>query len=139
VRTELTAQEAELLQAARSAALSAYAPYSRFRVGAAILTDIGQVTGCNVENASYGLSICAERCAVFSSAAAGARSVLIAAVSCIDASADMGINGRMPCGACRQVLAEFMAPNAVIVIDGAGAWTMQELLPQAFLLRSADA
>ena len=134
MRTDLTEPEEQLLAAARNAAKSAYAPYSRFRVGAAIQTDAGVFTGCNVENASYGLCICAERCAVFASVAAGARCVKLAAVSCIDAKQDTGINGRMPCGACRQVLAEFMAADGLIVIDGAGVWSMQELLPAAFLL-----
>ena len=138
MRTELSETEQHLLEKARSAALNAYAPYSNFRVGAVVQTELGEFSGCNVENASYGLSICAERNAVFAAVAAGARRVLTAAVSCIDASADMGPNGRMPCGACRQVLAEFMADDGVVIVDGAGVWKVSELLPASFLLHSPD-
>jgi cytidine deaminase len=98
-------KEDELLLAARRAADAAYAPYSRFRVGAALLCDDGRVvTGCNVENAFYGLSICAERVAVFAAIALGARHFRALALSCPDGQPRQPV---VPCGACRQVLAEF--------------------------------
>ncbi len=134
MRENLLPHEDELLRAARDAASRAYAPYSRFRVGAAIETDAGRFSGCNVENASYGLCMCAERTAVFQAVAAGATHVLRCAVSCIDASDDAGIQGRMPCGACRQVLAEFCGADAEVIVDGAGVWQLNELLPISFHL-----
>ncbi|MCA9754065.1 MAG: cytidine deaminase, partial [Gemmatimonadetes bacterium] len=96
-----------LLEAARAAARAAYAPYSRYPVGAAVLTAFGEiVSGCNVENASYGLSMCAERTAVF---AARARGLVDGSTAPLRAVAIHAPNGPAPspCGACRQVLAEF--------------------------------
>src|SRR5207244_553161 len=93
---------ADLIARARLAAERAYVPYSHFRVGAAAEAD-GQVfEGCNVENASYGLTVCAERIALFTAVAAGHRQVTRLAVSCVDAGPELGTAGRMPCGACRQ-------------------------------------
>lgn len=125
-------QNATLIEKARQAAARAYAPYSHFRVGAAVLDANGAVyTGCNVENASYGLSVCAERNAIFSAVCAGAtRPFRALAVTCIDA--DEG--GCSPCGACRQVMAEHLAPDAPVVIDGLGTFTIAELLPHSFSL-----
>ncbi len=118
-----------LVTAARAAQQQAYAPYSHFHVGAALEAEDGRVfVGCNVENASYGLTICAERAAVCAAVAAGARRFRRAVVvSESDPPA-------APCGACRQVLAEF-GPG--LRIDGVGpkgtvSWTMEELLPAAF-------
>jgi cytidine deaminase len=121
----------QLVAAACEARRRAYAPYSRFTVGAAILADDGQIyTGVNVENASYGLTVCAERNAVGAMAGAGGRRVLALAV-CTE-------NGVTPCGACRQVLSEF-APDdndlAVWLIDGLGnvrETTLAGLLPDDF-------
>jgi cytidine deaminase len=134
MRTDLTDEELALLNMARSAALSAYAPYSKFRVGAAVRTDAGVFVGCNVENASYGLCICAERTAIFSAVCSGAKSIEMVAVSCVDASAESDIGVRMPCGACRQVIAEFADGSVPVVVDGAGVWRVTELLPQPFVL-----
>ena len=94
-----------LLARADAVAARAYAPYSRFRVGAAVRDADGAVfVGCNVENASYGLTICAERAAIFAALAAGARRPLgRLALTCLDAA---GANGCTPCGACRQILWE---------------------------------
>jgi cytidine deaminase len=106
----------------------AYAPYSGFTVGAALLALDGTLyTGCNVENASYGLSVCAERNALFHAVAQGARHFRAVAV--------VTWNGVTPCGACRQVLAEFAPQMTVIVADPAGhrrLYVLTDLLPQAF-------
>ncbi|MBC8101677.1 MAG: cytidine deaminase [Cytophagales bacterium] len=129
-------QRATLVQTALRARETAYAPYSRYSVGAAVLTESGAITpGCNVENASYGLSNCAERTAIFTAACTGERTVHAVAVATED--------GGTPCGACRQVLAEFSpkegTPLVVLLLDQAGAvvteTTLAELLPMAFLLR----
>ena len=118
-----------LVEAARAVQQRAYAPYSRFRVGCALEADDGRVfVGCNVENASYGLTICAERAAVCAAVAAGARQ-LRRAVVVSDAEPPAA-----PCGACRQVLSEF---GRDLRVDGVGpggtvTWTMGELLPSAF-------
>lgn len=119
-----------LEKAARLAAKSSYSPYSKFRVGAAILTGSGKIyTGCNVENASYGLCNCAERSAIFTAAAAGERTLKAVAVYTPTASATS------PCGACRQVINEF-GPTALVisVCDSADRieTTLDQLLPHAF-------
>jgi cytidine deaminase len=119
-----------LITAARGASRQAYCPYSKFRVGAAVLTDEGEVVpGCNVENASYGLAICAERNAVFQAVARGHRTLRAVAVYTPTATPTA------PCGACRQVLNEF-GPEALVVsvCDGPETLraTLAELLPQAF-------
>jgi cytidine deaminase len=124
----------ELLQAARRAQRRAYAPYSRFRVGAAVLGGDGRIyAGCNVENASFGLTCCAERNAVFAMVAAGEKRVREVLV--IGSSAGF----LPPCGACRQVLAEFAAPAArVHMCNRRGEWrtaSVGELLPYIFHLK----
>jgi cytidine deaminase len=125
----LTQSEIEqLLVLAAEAAKAAYAPYSHFAVGAALRAEDGRIfTGCNVENASYGLAICAERNAVAHAVAEGAQR--------FDAVAVMTENGVTPCGACRQVLAEFGPEMTVVVGDAAGGrrvYAMKDLLPDAF-------
>lgn len=122
----------ELLQRARQAALRAHAPYSHFRVGAALVAG-GQVfTGVNVEISSYGLTLCAERSALAAAVTAGAGPIAQVAVACIDAPAEAPANERTPCGACRQWLAD-LAPRATIYIDGVpGEFTVGDLLPYAF-------
>jgi cytidine deaminase len=125
-------QRALLLARARQAAEHAYIPYSHFPVGAALITADGTVfSGCNIENASYGLTICAERSAVSAAVSAGHREILAVAVSAPRNSLTS------PCGACRQVLREFVpAQQDMIVIldDGASgvSVTMGELLPRSF-------
>jgi cytidine deaminase len=125
----------QLLEYARGAALHAHAPYSSFRVGAAVVAGGRVYVGCNVENASYGLCMCAERVAAFKAVSEGHVRLSSVAVSCIDADAALGPEGRMPCGACRQVLAELADPATPIHVDGVGSTTLAELLPRAFRLR----
>lgn len=124
-----------LMAAARAVSLHAHAPYSRFRVGAAVLAEDGRVfVGCNVENASYGLALCAERAALAAAIAAGARRFLAIAVTCPDADPHTGAQGRAPCGACRQWMLE-LAPDAVVSLDGVpGEHSVRSLLPMGFRL-----
>jgi cytidine deaminase len=126
----------ELIEQARNVARHAYAPYSRFRVGAAVRDAEGAIfVGCNVENASYGLTICAERSAIFAAVAAGApRPFSALALTCLDAAES---DGCMPCGACRQVMAEHLLPQAPVTVDGVGDYSVAELLPYQFTLPEA--
>jgi cytidine deaminase len=121
------------MERARDVASRAYAPYSRFRVGAALVDADGAVfVGCNVESASYGLTVCAERNAIFAAiAAAASRPFALLAVTCLDAADGESC---MPCGACRQIIAEHFAADAAVQIDRVGAFTPGELLPRAFAL-----
>lgn len=127
--------EQELCTLAIAAMKNAYVPYSGYRVGAALLTEGGRVyTGCNIENASYTPTVCAERTAVFKAVSEGERDFAMLAVC-------GGKNGAIagafpPCGVCRQVLAEFCPPDfPVLLITGEGAYrrvTLAELLPFGF-------
>ncbi len=123
---------AALLDEARAAAAHAYAPYSGFRVGSALLLASGEtVTGANVENASYGLTICAERAALVRAVATFGPSLRIAAV----AVANLNEAPSPPCGACRQMLSEFTAPDAPVIFPAAEGSTVVlfgDLLPLAF-------
>jgi cytidine deaminase len=125
-----------LLEAARQASRSAYCPYSGFHVGAAVMAGGRIFAGANVENASYGLTVCAERTAAFAAVLAGAGPFEAVAVACVDAPQGSDPTGLMPCGACRQVLAEFAGPDTPVVVDRVGTFTVAELLPLAFRLRS---
>lgn len=120
--------QSDLLEAARTVRKNAYAPYSGFKVGAAVLAEDGRVyTGVNVENASYGLTTCAERNAVAAAVAAGNRRVTAVAVS-----GDRP--GTMPCGACRQVINE-SGRDTVVIVDGGPeprVYKIGELLPESF-------
>ncbi len=139
-----------LVAAARAAATHAYAPYSHFRVGAAAVVETAAgpriVTGANVENASYGLTLCAERTALAAACQLADPApgdtpgphetrrprVTHVAVACVDAPADAPIGSRSPCGACRQWFAE-LAPDAVYWVDGIpGDLRLADLLPFAF-------
>ncbi len=125
---ELNPREAELVQAATEARERAYAPYSHFKVGAALRTVLGHIyTGVNVENASYGLTNCAERTAIFTAVSGGEREFIALAVVTENASS--------PCGACRQVMAEFAPELTVLIADTRGnveRYSMDELLPRSF-------
>ena len=123
-----------LLVQARQAAKRAHCPYSNFHVGAAVRCEDGSVIdGCNIENASYGLSICAERVALFTAVSQGKRPLELA-VSCVDAQRGDPPGSRMPCGACRQVMQELLPAEAKIHIDGVGQQQLSHLLPHAFEL-----
>lgn len=133
-----TVDPGKLMESARGARRNAYAPYSGFTVGAAILAESGEIyTGCNVENASYGLSSCAERNAVFQAVGAVGPGLRIIAVSIA------GTPGQpaYPCGACRQVLSELAANIPVFVEDGDQLRELHlaELLPHAFEINNAGA
>lgn len=121
---------ATLFDAARDASTRAYAPYSRFHVGAAVLADDGRVfTAANVENASYGLTSCAERNAVFGAVSAGVRRIVAVAIH-TPTGAPVS-----PCGACRQVIFEFGPTAAVLSCCDSGGerrWSIEDLLPGAF-------
>ena len=126
----------ELMDMARAAMRMAYCPYSKYAVGAAILTKDGRVfTGCNVENASFGLTLCAERVAVAMAVAAGCRDFEALAVTA------SGEAFPYPCGACRQVLAEFGAPDLPVYLADARAGSvirqhaLGELMPFGFCMK----
>jgi cytidine deaminase len=121
-----------LLKKAVAASRKAYAPYSKFQVGAALLTDTGEIfTGCNVENMSYGLTNCAERTAVFSAVAAGKKKFKAIAIVAPKAVP-------YPCGACRQVLSEFGGRDLIVVVAQSSKlehfeqFTLAQLLPKSF-------
>jgi cytidine deaminase len=128
-------EQAALVAAARAAGANAHAPYSRFHVGAAIEAADGRVfAGCNVECASYGLTICAERMALGAAVAAGARALRRVVVTTdVDPPA-------APCGACRQLLAEFGLDTEVVAVGPAGErrWILRDLLPDAFTRGSLE-
>jgi cytidine deaminase len=124
----------KLLQAARAAMKNAYAPYSKFRVGAAFLSGKGEIfSGCNVENASYGLTNCAERTAIFAAVANAGPKLEIRAIAVVN---DRGVPCS-PCGPCRQVIYQF-GPEAVVYFKANdGKWKeahITELLPEGFRL-----
>lgn len=124
--------DAELLAAAGRAMENAYAPYSGFRVGAALLCADGQVfTGCNIENSSYGATNCAERTAVFKAVSEGCRDFSAIAI------VSSGGGETFPCGICRQVLGEFSPDIRIILRDESGSpsvYSFQELMPKFFSL-----
>lgn len=132
-KSNTNAWRAELIEAAKTAQKNAYCPYSRYPVGAAVLADSGRIyTGCNVENASFGLAICAERVAIFKAVSHGEKKIRALSVAAKSAK---------PCGACRQVIIEFAPKDAeIIYVDWFPMAKKQKvtftkagkLLPQAF-------
>ena len=123
---------ARLVEQGRQAAGHAYSPYSELRVGAAVLA-AGQIyDGCNIENASFGLTACAERVAIFKAVSAGHHRIEAVFVTSADAAGDGPAGQRMPCGACRQVMAEFGGHDLLVIVDGAGEFRLRDLLPEPF-------
>ena len=123
------AVRSELIELAGKARAHAYAPYSQYQVGAAVLTASGKLySGCNVENAAYPTTMCAERVAIYKAVSEGERVFLAVAV--------VTANGGSPCGSCRQVMAEFGLDTVVLIADAEGRlqseMTVAELLPGAF-------
>lgn len=139
----ITGPFVDLLMQAREAKDRAYAPYSKFRVGAALLMDGKHFIGANVENASYGGTLCAERTAISAAVANGGRKLEIIGIS-TDAPAGSPIDRRSPCGLCRQVMSEFAAADMMVLLDaGTGedgllrgdVIQFEALLPWRFRLR----
>ncbi|MEQ9425410.1 MAG: cytidine deaminase [Cyclobacteriaceae bacterium] len=128
----MTQIEEELLKKAKEVSLNAHAPYSNFPVGAAVLTTDGKIyVGCNVENSSFGLTVCAERNAVFQAVAASGTEVKITRCALYTATVDL----KSPCGACRQVLSDFAQKLEVLVTNKNGdvkRYRFEELMPQPF-------
>ena len=132
------AQAADLQQRAIAVARHAYAPYSHFRVGAAVLLADGTiVTGCNVENASYRLTVCAEQAAIAAAVSLHGPSIRIRAI----AVANLNDTASQPCGACRQTIHEFSTPDTIVFFPAEGGAiaqaTIAALLPAAFLLSNS--
>lgn len=119
----------KLIKAAERAMTNAYSPYSDFKVGAALLTADGKIyTGCNIENISYGATVCAERCAIFKAVSEGERSFTKLAI--VSSSGEK----TFPCGMCRQVIEEFM-PEGEIILSGSGGievFSAKSLMPHGF-------
>jgi len=123
----------DLLALAREAAAHAYSPYSGWRVGAAVVfaETSGPHSGANVENSSYGLTICAERAAICAGVAAGGRRLVRVALTCRDRDGTL-VAKIAPCGACLQVIAEFGTADTAIEIDGRGTFRLADFLPRPF-------
>lgn len=123
------------VHAAGLIAKNAYAPYSGFKIGCVVLFDESPTPfyGVNVENASYGLTICAERAAIFSGISAGLRKLKLVAISCRDKN-DKTLPCFQPCGACLQVISEFADDTTDIFLDGIGAFKLADFLPRQFRL-----
>ena len=136
-RSKIAVDPATLIAQARACLSRAYVPYSAFPVAAAVVDERGRVfTGINIENASYGLTICAERVAIFAAIAGGAKRISAIAVTA------KKLRPVAPCGACRQVISEFCDPEAPIFSDAGGrrviTWTLAQLLPSAFTSTDLD-
>ena len=127
----MSSNDQKLADLAKEIAKKAYAPYSNFRVGAALITDSGNIyTGCNIENASYPATICAEDVAVFKAISEGETKINTLAVACIDAESDTAI---FPCGISRQRMSEFNTENVIVVNnDGYKKYKFSEILPFDF-------
>ena len=125
----------DLVAKATEAKENSYSPYSKFKVGAALLATSGKVyTGTNIENASFGLTICAERAAIFNAVSHGERKFKAIAINCETDD----FNYAFPCGACRQVIAEFLSDDGDVIVSINGGeynvYQVSELIPNAFRL-----
>lgn len=126
----------KLVAAAYEAMEYAYVPYSDFRVGASLITKEGRIySGCNIENASYGATVCAERAAIFKAVSEGSR--------CIERIAIVSSSHKKtpPCGICRQVMSEFMPKDGLIILadkNGIETYTLKELLPESFHFKRTE-
>ncbi len=127
----MDSQDKKLAELARETAKKAYAPYSNFRVGAALITDSGNIyTGCNIENASYPATVCGEDVAIFKAISEGETKIDTIAVACIDAVNDTAI---FPCGISRQRMSEFNTENVIVVHnDEIKKYKFEEVLPFDF-------
>ena len=127
----MDSQDKKLAELARETAKKAYAPYSNFRVGAALITDSGNIyTGCNIENASYPATVCGEDVAIFKAISEGETKIDTIAVACIDAENDTAI---FPCGISRQRMSEFNTENVIVVQnDEIKKYKFEEVLPFDF-------
>tara|TARA_B100001540_G_C15801641_1_gene640154 strand:- start:1005 stop:1394 length:390 start_codon:yes stop_codon:yes gene_type:complete len=127
----MDSQDKKLAELARKTAKKAYAPYSNFRVGAALITDSGNIyTGCNIENASYPATVCGEDVAIFKAISEGETKIDTIAVACIDAENDTAI---FPCGISRQRMSEFNTENVIVVHnDEIKKYKFEEVLPFDF-------
>lgn len=122
----------QLIEKARQAAQKAYTPYSHFPVGAVVKTESGDIfEGCNIANASSGLGICAERVAIFKAVSSGHKDIARIAVTCLKGNSEKP-ETLMSCGACRQVMSEFMSPEAEVIVDGVGTFQLKDLIPSPF-------
>lgn len=126
----------QLMKMAVEAMKMSYSPYSGYRVGAALLARGGKVyTGCNIENAAYSPTVCAERCAIFKAVSEGVRE--FEAIAVVGSRADGVLRAAFPCGVCRQVMAEFCDTDSFMIyvlgVDGAvKGYTLAQLLPESF-------
>lgn len=127
----MDSQDKKLAELAKETAKKAYAPYSNFRVGAALITDSGNIyTGCNIENASYPATVCGEDVAIFKAISEGETKIDTIAVACIDAENDTAI---FPCGISRQRMSEFNTENVIVVHnDEIKKYKFEEVLPFDF-------
>lgn len=133
----MTVNEQTLFSKAMAAMQNAYAPYSNYSVGAALVAEDDSIyTGCNVENASYGLTNCAERTAIFKAVSEGKKS--FKAIIIVNATSEMS----KPCGACRQVMSEFMGPEVQVFLtdkdNNYREYSFKEILPLAFSDKDMD-
>src|SRR3989344_6608995 len=127
--------EKELIELAKETAKNAHIPYFNFPVGAVLETETGEIfSGCNIDNASTPFGICAERAAIFNAVIHGHKDIKQIAVTCIKGDKSKS-ETLMPCGACRQVMVEFMSPEAKIIVDGVKTFKLKELLPSPFTLK----
>ncbi len=136
---KLTSEERQnLCRVAQEAAKSAYVPYSKFRVGAAILGKDKVYIGANVENASYGLSLCAERTEIATAISQGEKEFRAIAVACIDAENTQNIQSMLPCGTCRQWIAELASKAEIIICGTNKIFCLEDLMPLPFSLPKND-